>query len=318
MRPARFLAQVVAWLAALAILNVVIARAARNSVPRAVARAIDTSPPVTDLFLGNSLVQAGADPSAFAAAAPGSSLRGVGLGSSSPVEHDVLLRRGLRLEPRRVLYGYYDDQLFRRHPSGFGDLVGNRAMAYYLDPETAIGYYAAGDPLRAWQMRLVGRLPMLVERTTLWAKVERLRRRLGEIGLGAVATNRFGRVEDFGLLEAANGEEFRRLCAAILADRRAFDAPVVDLIERSRATGARVVLIEMPMAKSHRERFYDQPEWRRLRSHIREQAARLGAECIDASAWIGDEGFADYLHLNRQGAAEFSARLAKAVAMPPR
>src|SRR4051794_6571261 len=123
MRPARFLAQVVVWLAAIVALNVAIGRAARNSVPRAVVRSLDASPPVTDLFLGNSLVMSGADPKAFAAAAPGRTLKNLGMGSSSPTEHNVLLRRGLRLHPRRVLYGYYDKQLFVHLASGFSDLI---------------------------------------------------------------------------------------------------------------------------------------------------------------------------------------------------
>lgn len=313
MRPIHLISQLAVWAAALVAMNVAVARMARNSVPRAVARSIDGSPPITDLFLGNSLVQAGVDPQAFAAASPGRRVLNAGLGATAPPEHDILLRRALPLKPSRIHYGFVDLQLFDRPPGGWGDLVGNRAMAYYLDPETSIRFYAADDPAAAWRMRLVACVPMLVDRHALWGKVERLRRRLGEVGRVAAATNRFGRVDDFRLLEADDPASFRRRCAKAADGPGGFNAPVADMLDLARQSGARMTLVEMPMPTDHRSRFYDHAEWSRLRARTRAMAKQAGADYVDACAWIGDEGFADALHLNAGGAAEFSRKMAAIV-----
>ena len=42
----------------------------------------------------------------------------------------------------------------------------------------------------------------------------------------------------------------------------------------------------------------------------RSKSEREGGIYLVASDWIEDDGFADHLHLNAQGAAEFSRRLA--------
>ncbi|MEP6836761.1 MAG: squalene/phytoene synthase family protein, partial [Bradyrhizobium sp.] len=48
-------------------LNVLVAHASRNSVPRQVVRALDRSTPIDDLFLGNSLMVTGIDPDVWLA-----------------------------------------------------------------------------------------------------------------------------------------------------------------------------------------------------------------------------------------------------------
>src|SRR4051794_34280584 len=192
LKPIHLVAQVVFWAVCLVGLNVVVRQLSRNSVPRQIARRIDQSPPVTDLFVGNSLMAAGFEVEPFERARPGLRALNIGLGSSSPVEHNILLRRALRLVPKRGYYGVFDFQLVDPPSGRWGDLVGNRAMVYYTDLDTAIRFFAANDPLWAGIMRVVARIPMVVERYTIWARVEKFRRRFGEIGLPSQVTNRFG------------------------------------------------------------------------------------------------------------------------------
>ena len=71
------------------------------------------------------------------------------------------------------------------------------------------------------------------------------------------------------------------------------------------------------MASEHRHLFYDNPEWTRLRNYVEEEVRREGGAYLVASNWIGDDGFADHLHLNAQGATEFSRRLASTVFPEP-
>ena len=310
MKPIYLIAQVVLWAACLVGLNFAVQRFSRTTNPRQLARKIDQSAPITDLFVGNSLMAAGFDAESFERARPGLHALNIGLGSSSPVEHDILLRRALRLDSKRVYYGVFDTQLIEPERGGWRDLVGNRAMAYYLDLETAIRFYAADDPIWASLMRVVARIPMMVERYAIWARVERLRRRLGEIGLRTQLTNRFGRAEDFSLLEPADPNEFGRICRAAVDDRKGLVPAVADMLQVLRERGISSIIVEMPMTSSHRRRYYAHPEWVRLRQHVEEQVRRWGGAYLVASDWIGDDGFADHLHLNARGAAEFSRRIA--------
>ena len=312
MRPNRLGVQVALCLACLIALNVLVGRVARSSIPRQVVRNIDQSPPITDLFVGNSLMAAGFEAGSFELANPGLRALNIGLGSSSPVEHDILLRRALRLGPKRVYYGIFDTQLFDRPNGGWGDLVGNRAMSYYVDLETAIGFLAPDDPIGAGLMRTIARFPLLVERYTIWARVEKVRRRLGEVGLPPVASSRFGRAEDFRLLESTEPAEFLRRCSAILKGREGLLAPVLDMIRRVRSGGGTCIVVEMPMTRAHRLRYYDHPEWVAQRQHAEGLVRREGGAYLVASDWIADDGFADQLHLNNAGAAEFSRKIARA------
>lgn len=310
MKPIPLIMQLALWAVCLAGLNVAVQWLARSSVPRELIRSVDQSPPITDLLVGNSLMAAGFEAQVFEQARPGRRALNIGLGFSSPVEHDILLRHALRLGPNRVYYGFFDLQLFEPVRGGWEDLVGNCAMAYYMDLDTAIRFYAPDNPLRAIQMRVVAQMPALVERYTIWARVEKMRRRLGEIGLVSQVTNRFGRAEDFRLLEPSDTTEFRQKCRVIVIDRERFVPPMVDMLSLLRDRGISSIVVEMPMTSKHRHLFYDNPEWTRLRTYVEEEVRREGGAYLVASNWIGDDGFADHLHLNAQGTAEFSRRLA--------
>lgn len=311
-----FLGQIAVLALGLVVLNVAGNLYLHHDPSRTLIREIRAAaPPVDDLFAGNSLVAAGIDLSAYREGAGARRALNIALGGSSPVEHDLLLRAAARLRARRVFYGFFDTQLTEPIPAGFADLAGNRALDHYLDRETAIRLLAPTDAWTAWRIRLVSRLPLVVDRQTLWMRVERLRRTLGDIGMGPAAeTNRFGRAADFDLLEAQHDGDFARECRAA-ADRHApFSRPVSDLIAFAKANGMRFVIVEMPMRAAHRSRFYTRPEWAAYVDDLRAHARAAGADFLDASDWIADDGFGDALHLDAKGAAEFSRRLGTAQA----
>ncbi len=317
MKPTRLLVQLAIWMACLVGFNVAVLKQSRTSIPMQLARSIDASPPVTDVFVGNSLMAAGIDTQAFDQAYPDRNALNIGLGFTWPAEHDILLRRALKHKPRRVYYGFFDTQLIDPAKAGWADLVGNRTIVYYMDLDLGIRFYAADNPLRAGMMRVISRIPVLVHRFAIWSRVEKLRRRLGEIGLEKKATNRFGRADDFRLLEADDSTAFLNTCKQAVENHQAFNPPILDMINLLRDQHIALIFVEMPMTSSHRRRFYDHPQWRSLRAYFAEEIRRSGGTYVDASDWIADDQFADHLHLNPEGAAAFSRRIGSALPTGP-
>lgn len=291
------------------IANIAVMALARNSNPRQLLRK-DAPPPATHLFFGNSTTAAGFDEHAFAQAYGDCRPLNLGIGSTSPVEHYLLFRSWSSRSGVVVGYGFFDLQLTDVPEGSWGSLIGNRAMAYYIEPELAVSLYAHDSVVRAATMRLVGRVPMLVERLTVWAKVERVRRRLGEIGFPQAARNQFGRVDDFTQLELDEGE-FRRRCAEAVELSRPLSVPVARMLSETISNGGQFVFVEMPMPAEHRSRYYSCPEWQTYRNYLRVMIARAKGRYVAAADWILDIGFSDPLHLNESGAREFSQRLAR-------
>jgi hypothetical protein len=301
--------------------NAVVHRMSKSSYRRQMLTRLDQLSPATDcLFLGNSLVEAGCDLTAFSSAWPakGGSLSPVNLalGGTSPVEHYLILDQALRhpLHPKYVIYGFFDDQLNAPPRGDWSDLVGNRAFAYYF-PEKAANLYAPGSRLKEWQLRATGRVPLLAERSSLWGKVEMLRRRLEDLGMPRRPTNRFGRVEDFAALEAKDVPAFVQRCGAVVDSQTGFSQPIREILRLARARGAKVFLVEMPMPARHRQVFYSGPAWSELHAYLLTLAGQEQAVYVSASDWVKDDAnFEDATHLNEQGAKIFSARLAAAIA----
>jgi len=269
------------------------------------------------LFLGNSLVEAGCNTKSFETAwpkgkAPPKAMN-VALGATSTVEHYLILKRSLqnRTHLTYVIYGFFDDQLNTAPNGAWSDLVGNRAFSYYF-PDEAAEMYAPGSWFKKWQLRLTARVPMLAERSSLWGKVDLLRRSLEEVGMPRRKTNRFGRVEDFGALEAADAASFDRRCRTAA---QGFSRPVEELLRLAHQRDATVILLEMPMPSHHRRLFYSSPAWQELRARLNSLAKQEGALYLSASDWIQDDrNFEDATHLNKQSASQFSSQLAGAVA----
>lgn len=299
-------------LGGLLVLNLAVAFLTRNSVPRRVMRHARESQAARVIALGNSLIASGFDEGAFDAGAGLSPPRGaanVGLGASAPVEQLLLLRYALShgLHPRLVVYGFYDFQLTAQDRFAISDLIGNRAMLYYIEPFYARRFYSLSlhDEL---QFRAMHSFPMFADRGAIWAKVEILRRAIAQQGMPAQRSDRFGRAADFSLLESDNADDFRRTCATSMNLPLAL--PVSELLRQAREAGLNIAIVEMPMRRAHRNLFYDTTWWAQYVAHVRALLEPYGVIYVDANEWIDDDSlFADPLHLSEQGAAQFSQRL---------
>jgi hypothetical protein len=297
--------------------NALIHFAAKKTQRQHLLSVIDHLPPSTEcLFLGNSLIEAGCDASAFESAwsqgGDGPVAVNLGLGATTPVEHYLILKdafsRGLHIQ--YVVYGFFDDQLNLTPLGGWDDLIGNRAFSYYF-PKDAATLYQPNSRLTEYRMELTEHIPMLAERSSLWDKVELLRRQLDQIGLPKQKLNRFGRVGDFNALEAKDVPSFVQRCDAILRSRESFSAPIQAMIELAHQHGAKFYFVEMPVSPRHRQTFYALPVWSETRAYLQSLAEQRHATYIVASDWVQDgTNFEDTVHLNEKGARAFSKRLA--------
>ena len=156
---------------------------------------------------------------------------------------------------------------------------------------------------------------MLTERSAIWAKVERLRRALGQVGMPRLEVNRFGRVVDFAALEASDLASFERACGEAVRNRAPLIAPIRAMIRQAQDVGTQVWIVEMPMPPNHRKRFYGSVAWEEYRRYIQRLVQAEQAHFLIASDWVPPEDcFADALHLNATGAKSFSRRLAQEIA----
>jgi len=292
--------------------NLLVKHFARNSVPRRLVRQLDATHEITHLALGNSLIAAGFDPSAFdASMAPMPAVAfNAGLGASGTVEHLMILQRALHdADPVKVvIYGFFDFQLTDPPTATLTDFFGNRAVAFYLDPAIALRTYQM-SPVDRLGFDLLRHVPMVVERAGVWANVEKIRRAMGQVGMPPAETNRFGRAADFALLEARSPDDFAAQCEA--GQKADLSQPILQMIADAHAHGAQVVIVEMPMHPYHQTHFYALPAWDQYRDHLRKLVAAQHATYLNAADWIQDpDEFADHLHLAPSGAKDFSRRLA--------
>lgn len=303
--------------------NLMIARNARKTQRGRLLARVQAMPLQTDcVFLGNSLVEAGCDMDAFLSAWPdngegrGAQAVNLALGATSPVEHYLILRQALQrpVTLKYLVYGFFDDQLNAAPEGKWADLVGNRALSYYF-PAQAAQFYAPGSVLKRWELEISGNIPMVAERSSAWSKIELLRRSLEEIGMPKKKTNRYGRVDDFGGLEAADVKSFDERCQRVLTDHQGFSAPIQAIIKLAHEHGAKMILVEMPMPSHHRNMFYSSSSWQEMRTHLQALAASQDAVYVSASDWVkDDQDFEDATHLNETGAKHFSSRLASEIA----
>ncbi len=302
--------------------NVLVGRAARNSVPRQTMRTIDAAPPVIDLLgMGSSTVAAGFDPVSIEgtfqlAGHPVVAVNGA-LGATGAIEHLLLVRRALQHHiVQQMVYGFADQAMADNTPLMNSDLIGNRALLYYQEPQIAVRYarFNWADLISFQTDRCCA---LLRERGTLWAKVEKIRRAMGAYGIPPQATNRFGRARDFDLLEASSPEAFVERCNHVMQTGQMLSPPVRELFREARASGVKVTVVEMPIHPSHVKAFYELPVWSEYRSATQRAIERIGDSYIDASHWIPEENeFQDHIHLNPSGAARFSHKLAEQLLAP--
>ena len=298
------------------VLNEAVAKSALDTVPRQLMARVRESPGIGVIALGNSLVGVGFEESAFDQGIRLNQQQGMinlGLGNSTPVEHLMLLRYALHNgdRPRQLIYGFFDFQL--THPAEFttSDLIGNRAMLYYLEPEYARQFYHLSLHDRI-EFEIMRHFPLFVDRTVTWERVELFRRRLGQQGMPAEKTNAMGRANDFSLLEYPSTPAFIEECGR--ASQRDLIPSVREIIRQGRAAGMKVVFVEMPLPPAHVESFYDTAAWAGYRSHVQGMLAGAGAQFIDASHMMPDESmFADPLHMTYEASKEFSRRVGESL-----
>jgi hypothetical protein len=245
----RFFISVGIALVILAAYNVLIFFAAKKTQHQHLLAAIDHLPASTDiLFLGNSLIEAGCDATAFQSAWPHADSSplavNLGLGATTPVEHYLILKRAFSrgVHIKYVIYGFFDDQLSAPVDGKWEDLIGNRAFSYYF-PRDAAAFYSPHSHLSEWRMEMTERVPMLAERSSLWDKVELFRRNIDEIGMPKQKVNRFGRVTDFNALEASDVPSFTQRCETIVRGQKGFSAPIQAMIDLAHEHGAKFVFV---------------------------------------------------------------------------
>jgi len=309
----QFWGTVLVCAAVLACTNTLVGSLTQHSVSRRILADAKSAGSAETIALGNSLVRSGFNADEFTAAqqsqgAPGAALN-MAMGASAPVEHLLLLRAALRADDRArlLLYGFYDFQLTDPVSFAFSDIIGNHDLLYYDEPEFARRFYSMSR-YDAAGFEIARHFPLLAERGAIWAKVERLRRAISQQGMPDQATNQFGRVADFTLLEASGQDEFVKHCER--ASREQLNAPVLEMIREAQERQLRVVLVLMPLPPRHVQTFYDTGGWAEYQRHLHELLAKQNVALVAASRWFPDaDKFGDALHLNEGGSREFSRRL---------
>jgi lysophospholipase L1-like esterase len=82
------------------------------------------------------------------------------------------------------------------------------------------------------------------------------------------------------------------------------------LISEARQRNLRIVFVLMPLPPKHVAAFYLTAAWKAYQGHIQELLKNKNVSLLDASEWFPDaQKFGDSLHLNEEGAKEFSRRL---------
>ncbi len=81
-------------------------------------------------------------------------------------------------------------------------------------------------------------------------------------------------------------------------------------------SGARLIVLELPMPSRYRQEVLDSPEGRRYSKWLRDELAREKDDYFDLSApsLVSDDDFGDGVHLNATGAGRFSADLGAVIA----
>jgi hypothetical protein len=299
--------------------NWAVGRASSNSMPRQIMRHVQEPGSAIDLLgMGNSLVATGFDESELQATfqKAGQAIVAIngGLGATGTIEHLAMTRLALQHRTvREIIYGFFDQQLSAEQPLKNSDIIGNRAMLYYDEPQLTLRY-AHFDWLELLEFQTYRCCALLRERGTIWTKVEKMRRSMQEVGMPRQETNQFGRRNDFSLLEFSDPRQFARSCQEVMSSGDFLSPPIQELFKEAQSYGARVTVVLMPMHPLHLERFYDQPVWEQFARLNRTAVERAGATYIDASRWIPEEAdFQDHLHLSESGGKRFSRLLAEQI-----
>jgi hypothetical protein len=290
-----------------------VGRLSWNTIPRWTMERVRQAVGAQALAMGNSLIGVGFQEPSFDAGMGLNRQSGsinVAMGGSSAIEQLLMLRYALRqgMHPRVVIFGFFDFTL--THPLEYStrDLIGNRAMLYYVEPEYARAFYHLSFHDRV-EFQVMRHFELFADRGTVWEHVELWRRSLEQQGMPPEKASALGRSVDFAMLEYPSQAEFVAECGR--ASRNPLIPSVREIALQAKAAGAEVYFVEMPMPPGHVHEFYDQPRWSMgYRVHLQQLLGEIGARYIDASHWTPEaDSFADQLHLSYEGSKQFSVRL---------
>ncbi len=310
-----FLLQLAAFAAVFAVENVVVMRFVHNSQPHRILRAIDKDPDLPSantLAVGDSTFYDGFDVDAFQQTRSNAEFGGrpwsIALWQTTPLEHLILLRRALKRVEHLdlVIYAAMDMRLTERRDDRFFEWHGNQTMSYFTDVD--LGYQLQVQTENdLFLMKLFSLIPMVAERSQIHNRVNYSRVALKNLGM---PIGRHIRIWENTL---DSPERFKRRLVADRADH--FWPPVSELFRTAKERGARVLVVNVPVMKIHRDRFYSTPEWAAYHAKLKKRLADNGVDYLDASDWIADDCFQDEIHLmeGERGARQFSSRLAKEV-----
>lgn len=224
------------------------------------------------------------------------------------VEHLVFADRAATASRKAeiVVYGFFDFQLMETDPPS---LISNGAFAYYQNPVLASRFYTS-NPVERFLFVCTGSIPLLTERTIVWEKVEKFRRKVGRIGLPAAEASELGRVEDFAIPEAKQYDGVTSHSRVHLRSNVLFSPETFAFIKTAHRISPRIVFVAMPTSLRHRNIFDRVREWDVLKTRQKQCLREEGIDYLDASDWIPDQSdYVDDIHLNRHGAELFSGRL---------
>ncbi len=284
---------------------------ARSSLPRRELASIPASRGVTDLFLGHSLIEAALDSTAFMRSLPGSRVLNLALQGTSPVEHYLMYLAAGGVNAPRVHYGFFDLQLTELPRADVGGINGNRAVVYFLFPDTARRYLAENDGWARLKLMVAAQIPMVAYRGSIWGRVNQFRHRLSSVGVPPARANRFGNGVDFDEWELFIQTTFGDRLTKAVRGKRPLSPAVLATLRLAKRRREVIYFIIMPMPSRHRERFYATAEWKTYAGYVEALIVQEGGRFLDASTWMDDSLFGDAMHLNPSGAAEFSSRFAK-------
>ena len=309
MKQIRFLIQLLILICLVLGFNLSIKPLAKNAPARILLRQIAEETPATDLFLGNSLMEAGFDANTFNLVKPYDKALNISLGATQPAEHYLLLKLAERHPAKRLYYGFFDSQLTDSSSAEWSDIMGNRAIGYFAGLDTVLPFYTENDRAKSLLFHISSNIPLFVDRAQIWNKSEQFRRQVGDIGLPKNENNQFGRIKDFSLLEASSAQKFSSNCNVVVTNQSPLNAPINEILQLSKDRNIQVIFVKMPMPSLHRQRFYSSPEWKIYQTYLSKLVLVNGNKFVDASDWISDEYFADALHLSKRGAAIFTQHL---------
>jgi hypothetical protein len=281
-------------------------------------RDLESRPEAHLIAIGNSVVAAGFDASAFTNACPkaGPSYN-AGLGAAGLSQWYVAWRLATegRNDVRHLVIGAFDHLLTSSGTTHWSTWHSNDALAFFAPPEWT-DRFACHNSVDQAIYHIARLCPLFTERGALWSKVELIRRSLGAIGMPSAntTTTRFGRAADASLVLNNALDHFRSECRVHTSGSFPLAPQILEILKEAQQKGIKTTVVMMPMPVQ-RHNFYATIEWRDYLDNLKILLKANRCDLIDATQWAADENlFQDSVHLNESGAALFSQRLGHVMA----